>query len=172
MTKHPATSAHMPHAATMLQRIRQWDGWNRRFAIDCLVDALLCGIWSLFGAGFMDAQYAFVRVPDRWMPLWNQTWSVALTLPYILHRIRPTIAVFGAGFMDAQYAFVRVPDRWMPLWNQTWSVALTLPYILHRIRPTIAVRWFLVTVVAQLIVGPGMLMADFMAAVMLYGGSS
>uniref|UniRef100_UPI00258DF677 histidine kinase dimerization/phosphoacceptor domain-containing protein n=1 Tax=uncultured Bifidobacterium sp. TaxID=165187 RepID=UPI00258DF677 len=37
-------------------------------------------------------------------------------------------------------------------------------------RPTIAVRWFLVTVVAQLIVGPGMLMADFMAAVMLYSG--
>ena len=124
MTKHPATSVHTPHATTLLQRIRQWDGWNRRFAVDCLVAALLCGIWSLFGAGFMDAQYAFMRVPDRWMPLWNQTWSVALTLPYILHRIRPTIAV----------------------------------------------RWFLVTVVAQLIVGPGMLMADFMAAVMLYAG--
>ena len=56
MTKHPATSAHTPPATTLLQRLRQWDGWNRRFAIDCLVAALLCGIWSLFGAGFMDAQ--------------------------------------------------------------------------------------------------------------------
>lgn len=124
MTKHPATSAHTPHATTLPQRIRRWDGWNRRFAVDCLVAALLCGIWSLFGTGFMDAQYAFVRIPDRWMPLWNQAWSVALTLPYILHRIRPAIAV----------------------------------------------RWFLATVVAQLVFGPGMLMADFMAAVMLYAG--
>lgn len=125
MTKHPTAPTHdIPHTSALVRRIRRWGGWNRHFAVDCLVVALLCGLWSLTGSSFVEAQYSWVRVPDDWQPLWNQLWAVAVTLPYALHRIRPTIAI----------------------------------------------RWFLVTVVAQLIVGPGVFMADFMAAVMLYSG--
>lgn len=125
MTKHPAAPTHdMLRISALVRRIRCWSGWNRQFAVDCLVVALLCGLWSLTGSSFVDAQYSWVRVPDDWQPLWDQLWAVAVTLPYALHRIRPTIAI----------------------------------------------RWFLVTVVAQLIVGPGVFMADFMAAVMLYSG--
>lgn len=119
---HPAPGA--PHAATLLRRIRRWDGWNRQFTVDCLVAALLCGIWSLTDTSLIDAHYVWVHVPERWRPLWIQMWGVALTLPYVLHRVRPTTAV----------------------------------------------RWFLITVVAQLVLGPGMLTADFMGAVMLYAG--
>ncbi|PAU69161.1 histidine kinase sensor of two-component system, partial [Bifidobacterium italicum] len=48
-----------------------------------------------------------------------------------------------------------------------WSALLTAPYMLHRTRPELAVRLFVAVVAAQLVCGPSLILADFMAVPML-----
>lgn len=48
-----------------------------------------------------------------------------------------------------------------------WSVLLTAPYLLHRARPRLAVRLFVAVVAVQLVCGPSLLVADYMAVPML-----
>lgn len=48
-----------------------------------------------------------------------------------------------------------------------WSALLTAPYILHRTRPELAVRLFVGVVAVQLVCGPSLIVADFMAVPML-----
>lgn len=72
--------------------------------------------------------------------------------------------LYGPGAMnDGGLLF-----SWQSYPTQVWAVLLTAPYALHRVRPRIAVRLFLAVAVAQLVLGPSLVIADIMALPMLY----
>lgn len=102
-----------------------WFRAHRALLVDCLETALLMLLWFSMSAGF----------------IWNN----------------------GAGlFLDYPSS-----SGWAPLCSAVWSVLLTAPYLLHRVRPRTSAHWFIVTVVIQLVFGPSLVIADFMAVPML-----
>lgn len=58
--------------------------------------------------------------------------------------------------------------RWDPVPALLWCFLLTAPYAFHRVRPTLSVNLFLGVVIAQIVFGPSLIIADVMALPMLY----
>lgn len=71
-------------------RLSDWMRVRRATLADAAATAALCVLWWAARTGEM---HSFAGWPLRWGEAWCWIWSVMLTLPYALHRTRPTFAV-------------------------------------------------------------------------------
>ncbi|WP_160257619.1 DUF7134 domain-containing protein [Bifidobacterium cuniculi] len=72
-----------------LSRLYAWMGRHRTVLVDGVVALALMGLWALYGPGFLNETGLLFSWPSHA----TMAWSILLTAPYALHRVRPRLAV-------------------------------------------------------------------------------